>query len=114
MSRSASCPIRRTPLGESAMMLALLRHVAGLLSSIITWRRFWKSCCACCAQQLAQIVDRDVVEVARHQVLLELLHPLHLAHQVERLLVVEALGAVEHVLVAVAEILQVADVLVLA
>ena len=64
------------------------------------------------SEDLLQVFHRDGVEVARHQVLLELAHPLHLAHQFERVVVAEALRTVEHVLIAIAKILEVADVLV--
>ena len=113
MSRSASWPMRRTPLGESASARPSASRSRPSSSSSITWRRFWKSCIACWPSSSRRSSSRDVVEVARHQVLLELLHALHLAHQLERLLVVEALGAVEQMLVALAEVFQVADVLVL-
>ncbi len=43
---------------------------------------------------------------------LELAHPFHLAHQVERVVVAKALGTVKHVLIAIAEIFEIADVFV--
>ena len=104
--------MRRTPLGESAHVLALLHHVARPLQQHHHLAQVLEILLRLLAHHLPQIVGRDGVEVTRHQVLLELLHPLHLAHQVERLLVVEALGAVEQVMVALAEIFEVADVLV--
>ena len=60
-----------------------------------------------------QIFDRDRLEIPLHQILFELAHLLHLAHQLERLLVAEALRPVKHMIVAIAEIFEIADIVVL-
>ena len=100
-------------LGRERHVLALLHHVAALFQQQHHLAQVLEILLGLLAQHLAQIIHRDFVEVARHQILLELLHAIHLAHQLERLLVVQALGPVEQVLVALAEVFEVADVLVL-
>ena len=93
-------------------MVALRHHVARLRQQHHHLLQILKILARLLPQDLLQVFHRDGVEVARHQVLLELAHPLHLAHQLERVLVAEALGTVEHVLIAIAKILEVANIFV--
>ncbi len=100
-------------LGRELQVVALLREVAGLVEQHHDLAQVLKVLHRLLSEQFFQVLHRDGLEVARHQVLLELLEPLHLAHQLDRLLEAEALGAVEKMAVAIAKIFEIADVLVL-
>src|SRR5262249_58487156 len=62
------------------------------------------------AEQLAQAVEVDRLEVAGEQLLLETPELIHGAHELERLLVGERLRPVEEVTVAALEVLERPDV----
>jgi hypothetical protein len=63
------------------------------------------------AEQGAQVVEADGLQPAGKQVFLELLEALHFAHQLERGVIVERLGALEQLAVAALKALQRAHVL---
>src|SRR5262249_51634706 len=62
------------------------------------------------AEHLADRLEVEATEVPREEIFFELLQALHLAHQLDRLGVVERLLAVEQVSVSPAELLEIADV----
>src|SRR5439155_15658407 len=98
-------------LGREVRASLALRHVArvdeqdhDLLQQLEVARRLR-------AEERAQALEIDRLEVPGEQRLLEALQALHLAHQLDRLAVGERLRALKEVAVTPLEVLEVADVL---
>ena len=94
-------------------MIALRHHVARLRQQHHHLLEILKIAQRLLTEDLLQVLERDRLEVAGHQVLLELAHPLHLAQQIDSLVVAHGPRRLEQGLVEIEEIFQVAEGLVL-
>ena len=114
MSSSASSPMRRIARGVSSRPAVALAQVAALFQAAAHVAQDQERLDALLAGQLAQLLERDLVELSLEQVARHLAEPLDLAHQLERLVERQVVAAAQHLAVARLEVLERAQLVELA